>query len=86
MTPRTVNLISTVWLICWPIYLLVRMKLANKDRNLIIACFASGVSLIAFDIAHTINLINAEGEGTIAHYVALNTSGNLQVGVQVEHY
>ncbi|KAG2016511.1 hypothetical protein CC2G_009675 [Coprinopsis cinerea AmutBmut pab1-1] len=77
------GLIGTAWLVGWPLYLLSRMKLAAFEKKIIQACFASGVSLIALDIAHATALLMVRASAYKKHYEALNTTGNLIVIVSV---
>ncbi|KAG2016577.1 hypothetical protein CC2G_009733 [Coprinopsis cinerea AmutBmut pab1-1] len=75
----TFELISTAWLMAWPGYLLYRLKPSVALRNFIITCVVTGAALTALDIGHAYNLTRAEKTGAIAHYKALNTTGNLHV-------
>ncbi|TFK16945.1 hypothetical protein FA15DRAFT_374536 [Coprinopsis marcescibilis] len=75
----TLNIVSVVWLVALPAFRLYRVKSALAYRNFMVACVTAGLCLIAVDVAHAVNLINAEAPGRVANYQALNISGNLQV-------
>ncbi|TFK22087.1 hypothetical protein FA15DRAFT_671899 [Coprinopsis marcescibilis] len=53
----TLGISATVWLAAWPSYILSRMKLPRADRNVVIACFAFGTSLVAVEAIHAANIV-----------------------------
>ncbi|KAG2008826.1 hypothetical protein CC2G_014215 [Coprinopsis cinerea AmutBmut pab1-1] len=68
------NVTATIWLVGWPIYLFTRIKLARPGRNLIVACFSTGLLLGALDIFHAANLLTLNQK-------IINVSGHLEVMV-----
>ncbi|TFK22095.1 hypothetical protein FA15DRAFT_622997 [Coprinopsis marcescibilis] len=53
------DVVGTGWLIGWPAYILVRMKLRRPHRRLLLVCFSSGVLLGVTNILHGADLIVA---------------------------
>ncbi|TFK22084.1 hypothetical protein FA15DRAFT_671893 [Coprinopsis marcescibilis] len=53
----TLGIAATVWLAAWPSYILSRMKLPKADRNVVIACFAFGTSLVAVEALHAVHIV-----------------------------
>ncbi|KAH6906474.1 hypothetical protein BKA70DRAFT_1105713 [Coprinopsis sp. MPI-PUGE-AT-0042] len=78
----TSNLISTTWLLTWPVYLLFRMKLKRHERKPILACFLGAVSLFAVDTGHAVNLVKQEKDiatGVPPNWKSAVVTGNLQI-------
>ncbi|EAU90802.2 hypothetical protein CC1G_09279 [Coprinopsis cinerea okayama7 len=53
----TLNIAATLWLVGWPAYILVRMKLRKPHRRLFIVCFSCTLLLAAMDVFHALNII-----------------------------
>ncbi|KAH6915158.1 hypothetical protein BKA70DRAFT_1258164 [Coprinopsis sp. MPI-PUGE-AT-0042] len=65
------DVLSTAWLVGWPTYILLRMKLPRSGRRLIVACFVASLLLGAMDIYHATNIIL----GAVSR---INVSGHLE--------
>ncbi|TFK22096.1 hypothetical protein FA15DRAFT_671910 [Coprinopsis marcescibilis] len=80
----TCGLTAIAWLVVWPIYILWRMKLPRTHRNLIVACFASAVSLAVIEILHANFLVKFSNTPTEVlrspafNPVPLTFTGNFQ--------
>ncbi|TFK16946.1 hypothetical protein FA15DRAFT_676440 [Coprinopsis marcescibilis] len=52
----TFYIASTIWIVLFPIALLIQYKAASAHRKFIICCTVAGLWIIAVDIAHAVNL------------------------------
>ncbi|KAH6885567.1 hypothetical protein BKA70DRAFT_1466021 [Coprinopsis sp. MPI-PUGE-AT-0042] len=59
--PTIINLalgiVSTVWLVAWPAFILMKMKLRRSVRRVLMIAFGSAVLLLASEIFHGVNLM-----------------------------
>ncbi|TFK22097.1 hypothetical protein FA15DRAFT_671912 [Coprinopsis marcescibilis] len=79
----TLGISATVWLAAWPSYILSRMKLPKADRNVVIACFAFGTSLVAVETIHAVNIVRLMNHPRdmmrTFNSIPITFSGNFQV-------
>jgi len=66
-----VDFISDLWLVCWPAYILLRMKLPSTHRRLLLVCFSASVLVLAISIWHSFNVIRLD--------IHVSLSGHLDV-------
>ena len=66
------DVISSAWLVAWPAYILVKMKLPGVHRRLLVACFSTSCLLAVLNVTHSVNIFkNATANAVI--------TGHLQV-------
>ncbi|KAH6883718.1 hypothetical protein BKA70DRAFT_1470954 [Coprinopsis sp. MPI-PUGE-AT-0042] len=59
--PTVINMalgiVSTMWLVAWPAFILMKMKLQRSVRRILMTAFGSAVLLLASELFHGVNLM-----------------------------
>lgn len=63
---------ATTWLVVWPAYIVMRMKLSRRVKRIIVFSFASAFVFLGLEIFHYVNVINTT-------YPVLRVSGHIEL-------
>ncbi|KAF8154168.1 hypothetical protein B0H34DRAFT_677016 [Crassisporium funariophilum] len=66
----TTDMLADLWLILWPAYMLMKIRLPKNHFRLLLACFSCGILTTGVNIAHSIFIILKKNSliGVTAHY------------------